>query len=136
LLFFPWVAPHVHMSIWLNGDAIDPFARAGEVSLWRFRNDPRPWTGEQVDAPAFSPSEWDAEGVEAAIAACRDAEVRAKARSFPLLERRAAEILFHRNHTSAAFDSFPPLYRRTGTPRPCLDLPFRAADFLGAGPLS
>jgi len=136
LLFFPWVAPHLHLNVWLNGEPVDPFAREQEISLWRCRNAPRPYDpdrdGDAGDPEGFEPSDWDADGVEAAIEACRDREVREKARSFTSLERRAAEILFHRVLSSAAFDAFPPLYASTGPRRPCLDLPFREQDFRGA----
>jgi len=136
LLFFPWVAPHLHLNIWLDGEPIDPFACEGEVSMWRCRNAPRPFDPERDpdrgDPESFEPSQWDEKGVEAAIDACRDREVRETARSFDALERRAAEILFHRVLSSAAFDAFPPLYASAGPRRPCLDLPFRAQDFAGA----
>jgi murein DD-endopeptidase MepM/ murein hydrolase activator NlpD len=132
VLFFPWVAPHLHLNVWLGGEPVDPFAVDGEPSLWRRHNDPRPFEGDAAADEAFEPSEWDARGVEEAIAACRDVEVRERARSFPTLERRAAEILFHRVLSSAAFDAFPPLYARCGARRPVLDLPFAPADFRGA----
>jgi murein DD-endopeptidase MepM/ murein hydrolase activator NlpD len=132
ILFFPWCAPHLHLNVWLNGEAIDPFALEGEVSMWRRHNDPRPYDGKPPEGEVFEPSAWDPDGVEAAIDACRDAEIRQKARRFESLERRAAEILFHRVLSSAAFDDFPPLYRVEGSRRPCLDLPFRKKDFRGA----
>jgi murein DD-endopeptidase len=131
ILFFPWVAPHLHLNVWMNGEPIDPFARRGEVSMWRRHNDPRPYDGKPVDEEAFEPSEWDADGVEAAIEACREHQIREKTRRFPSLERRAAEILFHRVLSPAIFEAFPPLYAREGLRRPCLDLPFRALDFRG-----
>jgi murein DD-endopeptidase len=132
ILFFPWVAPHLHLNVWLNGEPIDPFALCGEVSMWRRHNDPTPYDGTPAGEGAFEPSEWDPDGVEAAIDACRDEEIRRKARRFRSLERRAAEILFHRVLSSAAFEAFPPLYRQEGSRRPCLDLPFRERDFRGA----
>ncbi len=132
ILFFPWVAPHLHLNVWLNGEAIDPFAFGDEVSMWRRHNDPRPYDGNPVAGEAFEPSEWDPDGVEAAIDACRDLEIREKTRSFESLERRAAEILFHRVLSSAIFDDFPALYKQEGARRPCLDLPFRKQDFQGA----
>jgi len=132
VLFFPWVAPHLHLNVWLDGEAVDPFARPGEVAMWRNGNDPLPFDGEEETCRDFTPSEWDEAGVEAAIDACRDREIRERARSFASLERRAAEILFHRVLSSAAFDAFPPLYRGRHARRPCLDLPFRPRDFRGA----
>jgi len=132
VLFFPWVAPHLHLNVWLGGEPVDPFAREGEVPMWRGGNDPRPFEGEPAPDAGFEPSEWDPRGVEDAIDACRDREVRERARSFPSLERRAAEILFHRNLSSAAFDAFPPLYAEPAERSPCLDLPFHPEAFRGA----
>jgi murein DD-endopeptidase len=137
ILFFPWVAPHLHLNVWLNGEPIDPFPAEGEVSMWRHPDGPRPFDPDEEQAPSddprdFEPSAWDPDGVAAAIEACRDREVRERACAFASVGRRAAEILFHRVLTSAAFDAFPPLYASEGRRRPCLDLPFRAVDFRGA----
>lgn len=100
--------------------------------MWRRGNDPRPFDGEPGPDEGFEPSEWDPRGVEDAIDACRDREVRERARSFPSLERRAAEILFHRNLSSAVFDAFPPLYLEGSERSERLDLPFQPEDFRGA----
>jgi len=137
VLFFPWVAPHLHLNVWLGGEPADPFAAPGETPLWRAGNHPTPCPdggddGGDGGLAGFEPSDWDPDGVEASIDACRDPVVRERCRSFGTLERRAAEVLFHRVLTSAAFSSFPPLYRRVAPRRPCLDLPFRERDFRGA----
>jgi len=133
LLMFPWVAPHVHYNVWLNGEPVDPFAREGEVSFWRQRNDPRPFDGTPAPGDEdVAPSDWDPQGVEAAIDACRDPAVRQRARALVALDRRAAEILLLRNYRKCILRGLPPLCRTPGARRPCLDLPFRAADFVGA----
>jgi murein DD-endopeptidase MepM/ murein hydrolase activator NlpD len=127
---FPWVAPHLHYNVWLNGEPVDPFATDGETSLWLRRNDPVPASGA-ADA-RFAPSPWDAAGVDAAIEACRDPSRRDAMRALPTVERRAAEVLVLRNYKPTLFSSFPPLYRERFDRTPRLDLPFRAADFRGA----
>ena len=135
VLFFPWVAPHLHYNVWLNGEPIDPFAKpdTDEASMWRRYNDPVPFDGNTVaDDTAFEPSEWNDVAVAEAITACRDPRFRALASSFRALERRAAEVMFTRNYRSAMFDAFPSLYRTEGQRRPVLDLPFRQQDFSGA----
>ncbi len=133
VLCFPWVSPHLHFNTWLDGKAVDPYARDGEVSLWRRRNDPQPFDGStgQDDEP-FRPSRWSAEGVDAAIAACRDPALRDRALAFDDLPRRAAEVLVIRSYAASAFDAFPFLYERRHERRPVLDLPFRAEDYRGA----
>ena len=35
LLFFPWLAPHLHFNVFLDGRPVDPFARPDETPLWR-----------------------------------------------------------------------------------------------------
>ncbi|MBM4268512.1 MAG: M23 family metallopeptidase [Deltaproteobacteria bacterium] len=132
VLFFPWVAPHLHLNVWLGGEAVDPFAAAGETSLWRTANAPVPHEGGDDGLREFMPSEWDPDGVAASIEACRDPKVKAQCLRYEALERRAAEVLFHRVMNSAAFATFPPLYRRFAERAPRLDLPFRARDYRGA----
>jgi len=130
---FPWVAPHLHFNTWLDGESVDPYAAHGETSLWRRANDPVGWDGVPVAGDeAFRPSQWSAEGVDAAIAACRDPYLRARALAFDDLPRRAAEILVIRCYAASAFDDFGPLYESRHERRPWLDLPFRAQDYRGA----
>jgi len=128
VLCFPWVAPHLHYNVWLDGVAVDPFAIDGEESLWRRRNDPVPGTGDD----RFTPSPWDERGVDAAIDACLDEDTRRAIRALPTLETRAAEVLVLRNYRPTLFSGFPHLYRERFGRRPRLDLPFREEDFRGA----
>ena len=128
VLCFPWVAPHLHYNVWLDGEAVDPFAADGEESLWRRRNDPIPGSGDE----RFVPSPWSEEGVGAAIDACLDPEVRDEMRALPTLETRAAEVLVLRNYKPTLFSSFPPLYRERFGRSPRLDLPFRRDDYRAA----
>jgi murein DD-endopeptidase MepM/ murein hydrolase activator NlpD len=133
VLCFPWVAPHLHFNTWLDGEAVDPYAAAGEIPLWRHGNDPVPWHGEPVAGDAdVRPSRWSAAGVEAAIVACRDPVLRARALARGDLAHRAAEILVIRSYGASAFDGFPPLYESRHHRLPWLDLPFRAQDYRGA----
>ena len=77
LFFFPWVAPHVHFTVLLDGEPIDPFAAPDEVSMWRSgHNSPTPHDGSE--AGDFAPSEYSESAVANAIAACRDPELRAR----------------------------------------------------------
>jgi len=131
LLLFPWVAPHLHYNVWLNGEPVDPFATEDEVSLWRRRNDPVPSSGGADGDARFAPSPWNAEGVSAAIEACLDPDVRDAMRALPTVERRAAEVLVLRNYKPTLFSASPPLYRERFDRAPRLDLPFREADFRG-----
>lgn len=125
--FFPWVSPHLHFNVWLDGAPIDPFALPGEESLWLRRNDPAPHRGP--DDAAFQPSEFDKDGVRAAIDACNSASLRRSLSAIDGLPARAAEVLLWRNYRPARFRHFPALYRARHARRPRLDLPLR--DFVG-----
>lgn len=133
LLFFPWVSPHLHFNVWLDGEAVDPFARPGEESLWRSGNDPRPGDGRPVPGDAdWRPSDFSAEGVEDGIAACRDEHLRDRVRAKTTLAAQATELMLVRSFASSAFDAFPALYVGRHVRRPRLDLPFRHEDYGGA----
>jgi murein DD-endopeptidase len=136
LLFFPWVAPHLHYNLWLNSEPVDPFARPGEVSLWREGDDPRPalprereagWGGEQRPIP----SPWSEEGVAQSIAACGDPELRARMEAIEWLPARGTEVVVQRNYRPPLFSSFPEVYARRFPREARFDLPFRHEDFVG-----
>jgi hypothetical protein len=129
VLCFPWVSPHLHFNTWLGGEATDPFAADGEAALWRTGNDPVPHAGA-ADA-RFPETEWDRDGVDAAIEACRDPARRDRLRAIAELPARAVEVLLLRNYRSALFSERPPLYRASHARQPLLDLPFRADDVVG-----
>jgi murein DD-endopeptidase len=132
VLFFPWVAPHLHYNVWLDGVPVDPFAGSGETSLWRRHNAPVPREDAAVSGDeAFTPSEWSEQGVAAAIDACRDPRLREELRAMSPLPQRAAAVLLKRSYRRALFDAVPSMYTGQHERRPMLDLPFRGADFLG-----
>jgi murein DD-endopeptidase len=130
ILFFPWVSPHLHFNVWLNGEPVDPFAREGEVALWRNHNDPVPCSDAPLEE-SFAPTVWDSRAVDEAIAACADAAERARLGRVENLAKRAAEVLILSNYRPALFSAFPQLYGKTFARRPRLDLPFRREDFIG-----
>ena len=132
VMFFPWVAPHVHFNTWVGGEPSDPFALATEQSLWRDHNNPVPWDGSPADGDdEFEPSSWDSVGVREAISSCKDGDIRETMAALPSVERQAAEVMFLRNYRPAMFTSFPALYSSRSDRRPVLDLPFRASDYVG-----
>lgn len=133
VLFFPWVAPHLHYNVWLDGDVVDPFAREGETSLWRHRNEPVPHDGVAPREDAtLAPTQWDPDAVDAAIAACRDPEVRAHTRALPTVAQRAGEVMVLRMYKPTMFGPTPSLARERFGARPRLNLPFRREEFVGA----
>jgi hypothetical protein len=130
LSFFPWVSPHLHFNTWLDSTPVDPFAPAGEASLWRTRNDPSPHRGGASEP--FTPTRWDAALVDAAIERCRNRRLREAMAAIGEVARRAAEVIIQRNYRAVLFDEFPPLYAQRHERSPRLDLPLLASDYDGA----
>lgn len=131
IIFFPWVAPHLHLNVILNGNTVDPFAieEKGEVPLWKNGNMPVPHSGPpDMD---FEPTSWDETLIDDAIAECTDPEEREYLRSIPDIDRRVAETINYRLFYGTMFSSFPPLYRKEYERRPVLDLPLRMEDYNG-----
>jgi murein DD-endopeptidase MepM/ murein hydrolase activator NlpD len=129
VLFFPWVAPHLHFNTWLDGEPVDPFAAAGETPLWRGGNEPVPHAGAEEAGRAAT--DWDPALVDDAARACRDPAERRRLLAITDVAARAAEVMLLRNYRAALFEARPPLYRERHERRPRLDLPFRGADFVG-----
>jgi murein DD-endopeptidase MepM/ murein hydrolase activator NlpD len=133
VFFFPWISPHLHYNVWLDGEVCDPFARPDETSLWRRRNEPVPHDGTTVrDDASLAPTPWDRDAVDAAIETCRDPALRDYTRSLPTVAQRAAEVMVHWMYRPTLFTAAPKLCRERFGPRPRLDLPFRRDDFVGA----
>lgn len=130
LLTFPLSTPHVHFNVWYGGEYVDPFAREDEVSLWRSRNEPRPWDGEG-DPSVFRPTEFDAAAVERALDACRHEGARREIASSEDLAERAMTAHFQMSYFPTRFFERPRLHRDYGPREPALDLPFSIADFDG-----
>ena len=129
ILFFPWLAPHLHLNVCLDGDPVDPFAKPGETPLWRGGNAPVPYEGpEDRD---FEPTEWDAAGLQATIDACRDPSIRQELEAVTDLEERGVAVTMARLFHAATLDAFPPVVTTPSPRTPHLTLPFRPEDVRG-----
>lgn len=133
LLCFPWVAPHIHYNVWLNGEYVDPFPRRGteEISLWRSEGDPLPWTGDTIEEDVYIPTEWDASRVEEAIDTCLSKKTQERLRCLEELPMRAMATLMQINYFPGRWKKKPILYTTTFPRAPRLDLPLRAQDYAG-----
>lgn len=127
--FTPWVAPHLHFNVVLNGRPADPFAPGGETPLWLSGNSPEPHTGARDSE--FDETAWNDDLLDAAIRDCSDDGLRADMYSFSEPEKRAAEIIGDRISYKTLFSEFPPIYEKEFERRPLLDLPFSSEDFDG-----
>ena len=135
LTTFPFGIPHVHYNVWLNGVPVDPFARDGEVSLWRTHNDPRPHDGEAIDEDIdddVSDDAFDVTAVDAVVASCVDPALRSTLNEIDDVVSRACAVIFHRNTYPTRFTSDARLHQHEHPRRPRLDLPLAAAAWDGA----
>lgn len=134
VLCFPWVAPHVHFNVWLNGDYVDPFPRVGtnEVSLWKAGSHPKPHQGEGLPLEEeFTPTTWDRESLQEAIRSCKVEELRARLERVEDPGQQAMLIHMQSHYFPGRFAHRPQLYTKSFPRTPSLDLPFRAEDFVG-----
>ena len=132
LVSFPWGIPHIHFNVWLDGQAVDPFARTshpGEASLF-VGGWPTP-IPEDVDSEEPTDSEYDPEKVAAHIEQCITASTRARLSKVEPLSRRGGQLVFETNYYPTRFrDRSSPL-REAHPRRERLHLPFSAALFDG-----
>lgn len=135
--FAPWVAPHLHFNVVLNGRPVDPFSMEGEEPLWLAGNSPVPHSrvphnGYPDPDTDFTPTDWNKELLDAAIDECSDHDRRVQLKSEPKIARRAAELIGDRISYKTLFASFPPICESEFPRAPLLDLPFCNEDFVGA----
>lgn len=123
ILFFPWVPPHVHMTVVLGGVPIDPFAADGEVSMWRSEQPPT-----TRDTEMLPPIAWDHAAVERTLRSCRDPELVA---DFDTWREPGHAAVYWQVFSYAAFTEHPPLYAGECVRRPFLHLPFDPDEFAG-----
>jgi len=131
VLFFPWLAPHVHYNVLAGGGPDDPWAVDGEPAWWLGDNDPEPWRGGTDPDPEPAPTAFDADGVERSIASCKDPRERARLAGIADLYERGVELLMSRVYKTALFESFPPIVVEPRARAPFLSLPFHADDYDG-----
>lgn len=128
--FAPWVAPHLHFNVILNGHPVDPFAMEGEEPLWLGGNSPVPHNGSADTT--FTATDWNEELISKAINECGDPGRRQHLKSIPNVKRRAAELIGDRISYKTLFLNFPAIYAPEFPRSPLLDLPFHKEDFIGA----
>jgi hypothetical protein len=150
--FFPWVAPHAHFMVYVNGRPVDPFLADGEAprpGTWLGADDlpasgPAPASGPLPGDPdvaddtgAAGPSEVDADAIERVAAACTDpgiqGEIEARADDAPALAALIEDALCHDAWAFAA-EVRGARVRPAGEPAPDavrLTLPLPASDYCG-----
>jgi murein DD-endopeptidase MepM/ murein hydrolase activator NlpD len=77
---FPWVPPHVHFMVWVNGVPVDPFRATGEPARpggWLHENDPRTSgpLGDDAAPPTLARIEVDEDALERVVAQCKSQSI-------------------------------------------------------------
>jgi murein DD-endopeptidase len=135
---FPWVPPHVHMNVWLNGVYVDPFTPRGSTApaLWKHGNDPVPAAPPEIGDALLEATDWDEAAMVRATHACLHREARDEIERASSLEERAGALLMHLNYFPTRFERQKlgaefSLYRSRYGREPRLDLPFSHRDYDG-----
>ena len=131
---FPWIAPHVHFNVWLNGETIDPFGAGSEVPMWLHGNDPEAPVETECEASAkeeLRETLIAQDRLAEAIDACRDAELAASLKAIHDANARAISLIFHRNYYPTRFAASVSPYAREYARSSRLTLPFRREDVRG-----
>lgn len=79
--FFPWVPPHIHFMVYINGTPVDPFRADGEAprpGAWHHGNEPRTSPPLPDDPDEVMPSAVDPRALERVAEACTDPEIKAE----------------------------------------------------------
>lgn len=123
--------PHLHFGTWLNGVPVDPFAMAGEVSLWDQPNAPTPMEPSTTlgDTPWRAPDAYNAALVRLQIDACRDPAMQARLLAIPDLAVRACHTIFYRNYFPTRFTAEVPVSKHVADRVATLALPFLREDY-------
>jgi murein DD-endopeptidase MepM/ murein hydrolase activator NlpD len=105
---FPWVPPHIHFMVWFKGRPVDPYRADGEAERpGGFLHGNEPETagelGEDARPPSLSDLEVDERELEAALARCQDAKIRAEIERAPAAATRLALFDDSRHHDRAAW---------------------------------
>ena len=138
-MFFPWVPPHVHFMVWVDGHPVDPFRGSDEpqrAGLWMDGNEPRTAHGPlPSDSPPVQPgAELDVAAIDRTAAMCRSERVRNELQRAPSDAARAAIIEDDRHHGR---DNWPEEARSTALRRAGeahridLTLPLPASEYRG-----
>lgn len=139
--FFPWVPPHLHFMVWIDGRPVDPYLSPGEPPLpgtWAERNAPRPARGPlpgDVSPSALRTSPVLSKVIEEAVPQCIDPDVRAELERAPNDAARAAileDSFHHDRHLWPQPVRARALRPQSEPPKASLTLPLGADLYCGA----
>jgi murein DD-endopeptidase len=102
----PFGVPHVHFNTWWNAQPVDPFPYDDQPSLWVGGGNPLPPADRDA---SFEPTMFDPDAVDAAIDACRTAEVRERLRRLETPYERGCMLVSEWNYYPTRFPHRPPV---------------------------
>ena len=126
---FPWGIPHVHFNTWLNGEPVEAFAYENHNSLWKSINLPTAHDINDLEEEMFTPSIFDEQKVNEAIAFYKNKKSRDRSNAIDNLYYKAAELIIEMNYYPTRFPKRFHVYKSVSKRKPVLDLPFRKVDF-------
>lgn len=135
--FFPWVPPHVHFMVWVEGRPVDPYLAAGEAAragTWAALETVRGALAGDP-SPAAITSAPDARAIEKLAGLCRSARIRAEIEGAPDDIARAAllEDSLHHDRPDWPDEASAVRLRPPGDPRRVrITLPLPASLYRGA----
>lgn len=123
---FPFGVPHVHLNVWLNGEAVDPFPHREHGTMWRSGSMPAP----PMDTHGtYTPSQYLHHQVEEMIASCKTSTVRERLGGIQDPQKKAAHTIIEMNYFPTRFTKRLNVYAATHVRQPVLDLPFLKEEF-------
>jgi murein DD-endopeptidase MepM/ murein hydrolase activator NlpD len=136
--FFPWVPPHLHFMVWIDGVPVDPYCADGEAEragTWVTRNSPEAAPGPLGGDVIPAMDSIDGRVLEGLVARCSDPAIRAEVERAPSDAARTAILEDSLHHDAPAW---PMDLRRTKLRAPHapsrvrLTLPLSAALYRSA----
>lgn len=123
--FFPFIPPHIHFMVYLDGEPLDPFTVKGDKAgpgAWLVPNAPQP-SGPREDDVARDASPIDETAISAAIGSCRDRRISDELSAVRGTPAFAAALL----EDAITHDAWAWPDRKPGSVRPRLDTTRRTA---------
>jgi murein DD-endopeptidase len=128
---FPFTPPHIHFNVFLDGAHVDPFARPGEVSLWRTAM-PTPHTGPDAPESPAAETTFDETLMASVAAEIRRPELLAELSAAANIRERATTLYYFMSVYPWLFSSRRSFSVAPHARRPRLDLPLSAEEYDGA----
>jgi murein DD-endopeptidase MepM/ murein hydrolase activator NlpD len=126
LAAFPWIAPHVHWNVFLDGAYVDPFAKDGETPILRGGRAAKP---ARLTDETVLPSALDHIIAARVIESARSSDDRTRLNTIADPHVRSANVFFERSYFPSAFASDEAIFVGSTPRSERLDLPFSPADF-------